>query len=504
MDSFYGGKQGISFVIRERFKCIGTVKDNIGLTEEEKREKMSMLGFFADSNYKDVWYGEYCIIDTPNKNDPDNGKVFRRTLNDPLNPDSKLNGLAEYIGQLVGPSSGIPIIKFGSLSSIESKFDSLGNEGFPKTDIVYYQDTEGKWNTEYPTDDTEKQNLLIQSSSTDGITGNIVFKSGREYGLETTETPALKYNYYTLQTYDANTKSSEKAEMQMGLEIPYVDFDFSKIIGIDPLQSPSVRETTDDSEERTDSNKFYRTYELSIPSGFPGGTIRNLREIDFPPEEDRDDQEEDRDDQYPLLWRDIDWTQHPPQIVENPVRWHGYENVPLEVPTPYVGKIWVCDFVSYDKNTLGTGLKEDTIYNIFISTEIQPTHIGVYPDIYTIDYRGYDPPFPTTEQEFVDAFKDQFSGTNPKEASLVAIICTEDGEDFTKYGMVDHLPDNTWTIRYIGTLQPVTSISAGLFSNGNYLINTSTEIKIDPQEPSYLRLNIETVSSSYNPTEPWS
>jgi len=48
-----------------------------------------------------VNYGEYVIIDTFDKNNPDNGKVFRRGIN-----TGDLGG-AEYIGQIVGPQGGV-------------------------------------------------------------------------------------------------------------------------------------------------------------------------------------------------------------------------------------------------------------------------------------------------------------------------------------------------------------------------------------------------------------
>lgn len=62
--------------------------------------------------YKGVNYGEYVIIDTivglGEKNNPDNGKVFRRGMN--YQYDAVKNPLAgaEYIGQIVGPQGDTP------------------------------------------------------------------------------------------------------------------------------------------------------------------------------------------------------------------------------------------------------------------------------------------------------------------------------------------------------------------------------------------------------------
>ena len=64
MDSLYGGHEGASFVIKASFSSV-----------DEMKQK-----FLQGSNFTEVWYGEYCLISTKNKNHPDNGKVFRRGL----------------------------------------------------------------------------------------------------------------------------------------------------------------------------------------------------------------------------------------------------------------------------------------------------------------------------------------------------------------------------------------------------------------------------------------
>lgn len=61
-NSFYGGRRGASFVI---------VKNYLDIP--------SMTKDFAQGNsFKDVAFDEYVLINNPNKNHPDNGKIFRR------------------------------------------------------------------------------------------------------------------------------------------------------------------------------------------------------------------------------------------------------------------------------------------------------------------------------------------------------------------------------------------------------------------------------------------
>jgi len=62
MNSFYGGRQGASFVI---------VKNYIDV--------LTMVTDFSQGNdFTEVKFDEYVLINNPRKNHPDNGKIFRR------------------------------------------------------------------------------------------------------------------------------------------------------------------------------------------------------------------------------------------------------------------------------------------------------------------------------------------------------------------------------------------------------------------------------------------
>ena len=75
--------------------------------------------FKKQEEYTDVFYGEYCIIDTINKSHPDNGKIYRRGYSEP-----------EYIGQVVGPSGLFcDNIRIITRNQSENKYyDESGNE----------------------------------------------------------------------------------------------------------------------------------------------------------------------------------------------------------------------------------------------------------------------------------------------------------------------------------------------------------------------------------------
>lgn len=166
MESFYGGRQGISFIIVKRFDGID-IEPNTSFTIKYFAFDTSKNNFILDENntpilkthitskiYKDwklhetdgseiiyeeqignfpmeyaegmiqcfaqggmttdvVNYGEYVIIDTPDKNNVDNGKIYRRGLD----YQNDLAG-AEYIGQIVGPQGDSPEIMMDSFTTL--------------------------------------------------------------------------------------------------------------------------------------------------------------------------------------------------------------------------------------------------------------------------------------------------------------------------------------------------------------------------------------------------
>lgn len=66
----------------------------------------------------EVNYGEYVIIDTPDKNNPNNGKVYRRGMNFDYNATTNPLAGAEYIGQIVGPQGETPELDFDHYEDI--------------------------------------------------------------------------------------------------------------------------------------------------------------------------------------------------------------------------------------------------------------------------------------------------------------------------------------------------------------------------------------------------
>ena len=105
--SFYGGQTGAPFVIVKNFNSVAEM----------------IKAFKKGDSYLNVNYNEYVIIDTPNKNDSNNGKVYRRGYD----YDNDLGG-AIYIGQIVGPSGAAPALTLNNYQDINNYINSLTEE----------------------------------------------------------------------------------------------------------------------------------------------------------------------------------------------------------------------------------------------------------------------------------------------------------------------------------------------------------------------------------------
>ena len=120
MNSFYGGKQGGSFIIAKTYSTIAEMLESFGKNNPDCP----------------VNFDEYVLINTVNKNNPENGQIFRRGYN--YNGTAKITTYqrtygkenpyetievdscgAEYIGTIVGPAGRAPVFNFGHYKEIQ-------------------------------------------------------------------------------------------------------------------------------------------------------------------------------------------------------------------------------------------------------------------------------------------------------------------------------------------------------------------------------------------------
>lgn len=187
LESFYGGRQGASFIIVKRFDAIsieenstyklveyaidtngtyyydnvngcfieknGTnfnnyiwqwtqldgstvttidVNDHTTLSEQTLgiayQEGMVECFSKGGDSTDIVNYGEYVIIDTPVKDNPDNGKVYRRGMNYDYDPINNPLAGAEYIGQIVGPRGQTPKVQVDHYDDIVDDYGITASE----------------------------------------------------------------------------------------------------------------------------------------------------------------------------------------------------------------------------------------------------------------------------------------------------------------------------------------------------------------------------------------
>lgn len=187
MDSLYGGKPGTPFILKKSFPSI----------EEMQKMFYENTGERWNDDYTDVFYGEFCIIDTPDKRNPENGMVFRRGFNGP-----------EYIGQIVGP---------GGMGVSNLQIRTYNEDDNPTIyDASTYYPT-SKYTEKIPNDDTTTED---DSASENGDIADNQTEGFKEYELpKPDEDNKLKSNYkyitYTLTDYsdikfDDNNNNNNK------------------------------------------------------------------------------------------------------------------------------------------------------------------------------------------------------------------------------------------------------------------------------------------------------
>lgn len=270
MESFYGGRQGTSFVIKKKFKYLSTEDPaylaDVKVYGASALENEVMASYVIDPSNKDLWYNEYCIIDTTNKNNPNNGKIYRRTAATEADQAAGHFKCAEYIGQIVGPSSGAPMLKpsvglldFNSIrSDLSDTWDGLGIEkdGEP---VIYDPSFSDAAKSEWPAGvDLAVHSVDINSGSLvpgyDGITPR----------------DDIKYNWFNVRKNTENNDGVVESWCYIGFEIPYSVFTVSAKYKT-PGTAPKVYE-----QNQSKSHPFWWDWMFEIPNGMRGISVESI------------------------------------------------------------------------------------------------------------------------------------------------------------------------------------------------------------------------------------
>lgn len=247
MDSIYGGRPGSPFVIKARFSSIKEMQE----------------AFQKGPDYKDVWYGEYCIIDTDNKNDFDNGKIYQRGTeygND--------TGDAKYVGQVVGPQSGVPGFDFASIDDITTKYTTGENFSSGETRTWPYYNKESKkadLYQDYAGKQGNRETIKINSfNPNNGFVAGWTTDNDGDHFVDD-----IQYTWVNI-AYPYGTEESNKfavSKTLVGFKAPYPVFKATATPG-DPYGGASVTQS-----DATKKHPFAYQWDFTIPKGKKGDSV---------------------------------------------------------------------------------------------------------------------------------------------------------------------------------------------------------------------------------------
>lgn len=250
MDSFYGGHTGISLIFKDTFESIA---DAVAACKK-------------GPEYTRTWYNELLIISTPNLNDEDNGKVFRRGLD----YSNDMGGL-ELIAQIVGPCGGTPLFQMNTIKEVKDKSTmAIGEDDYRRYPIGYETDDEG-----------HVTGYKINTDANEPI-ATFPFSKAHDTSLVPGKTDDGEFNDEILWTWCNIRKPNQSSDswFYVGFTIPYLVTEYqthmtSQYDGSGNLVSnPTEIDRVDDK-----SHPFYQKWDIGLPKGIKGDTLRNLRII---------------------------------------------------------------------------------------------------------------------------------------------------------------------------------------------------------------------------------
>lgn len=361
MESFYGGRQGASVVIKGSFKYITNEQEgsnyidpyygmaletlkSTGMDEDAAKQalaKDTMTVQLSDPKYTDVWYNEYCIIDPVNKNNTNNGRIYRRTLKS-TNEDDPVGRIAEYIGQIVGPAGSSPYLgDFTDTTTLQDKFND-DREDLGIDDILTYIGDKGNDEEEWTTA-TRNASSNLPMKIKPLVTGaNLIAGNTQTNGVYVQQG---NYGWYNIRK---NTSDTDVSLVYLGFDIPYYITEFENGHALSYAQTnTTVTKTINTGQEIV--APFYEKYQINVPRGVPGAWIDNLQWVTTSSE-----------NQYYSL---SSLTYSAP--IENN-NWTDSWGIPSGASKPSIAintSVWICDFHWFNKN----GQKQD-IPNLYIGT----------------------------------------------------------------------------------------------------------------------------------------
>ena len=216
MYSFYGGRPGNSFIIITTYRSIADM----------------VAKFKQGPSYTAVHYDEHVMINTVNKNDPDNGRVYRRGYD-----FTNTMGGAEYIGTIVGPAGKAPMLEMTTVADVRSKHASEGYD--ERFSSGQYSPTGG--------------NLVP------GKTGSGTFNDA-----------------ITWACCSIRNENDEDATAYIGFTFPYTVIDY-ETSWIEPYVAGRYADTSSATRVDDETHPFFEKWHINVPKGVKGNAFMNLK-----------------------------------------------------------------------------------------------------------------------------------------------------------------------------------------------------------------------------------
>lgn len=257
IDSLYASHVGKSFEIKAAFL---SVKDMIN-------------AFSMGGNYKEVWYGEHAIISCKNKNHPDNGKVFMRGLD---YQNSMGGAICKF--QIIGPSSGTPFFQVDTIDNVTNMSTKTLEENtyrrYPVSQNAdgtvvtnWKQDASGNWQD---VGGTIKKDFKFNVQNRTLVPG----KDGASFNDD------IEYTWVNIRKDDEDADSW----FYVGMKFPYTVIDYKAHAISQYDAAGNIKKDADmASIGRIDdkTHPFWEYWDMGIPKGLKGDTLRNLKVIEM-------------------------------------------------------------------------------------------------------------------------------------------------------------------------------------------------------------------------------
>ena len=216
MYSFYGGQPGHSFIIITTYRSIADM----------------VAKFKLGNEYTAVHFDQHVMINTVNKNDPDNGKIYRRGYD--FNNDM---GGAEFVGTIVGPAGKAPMVQMTTVADVRRKQITQG-----------YQERRSSGSY------SAVENNLVPGKKTDGTFNDTI----------------------TWECCSIRNQNNEDTTAYVGCTFPYTVIDVEAST-VQPYSGGRYADMSGATRIDDYKHPFYEKWHLDIPNGVKGDSFKNLK-----------------------------------------------------------------------------------------------------------------------------------------------------------------------------------------------------------------------------------